>query len=130
MRSQDVAPGLTTVHIEVHCLLFLSWLFAVQDEYTGCSMTEKSLNRIDIVLDAVRDRPGLALALAAGSGLVIGAAAGGYILSKRQAEVAPAAKVLFAATTQSLHTLLILQQAWPCTSAVCNIFACSHKNEC
>ena len=56
-------------------------------------MTEVGLHRVDSLLDAVRERPGLALAVAASSGLIIGALAGSYVLPRMQAEGDQAAKV-------------------------------------
>ena len=45
------------------------------------------------IVQAVRDRPGLSLVLAAGSGLTIGILASSYALSRDQGEELPPAKV-------------------------------------
>ena len=57
-------------------------------------MKEEGLQYFDGIFNAVRDRPGLALTVAAGSGMIIGVLAGGYVLS-RESQMASATKVDF-----------------------------------
>ena len=55
-------------------------------------MSESWLN-FEGTAQAVRERPGLSMALALGSGLTIGILASSYVLSKREGEEASPAKV-------------------------------------